>query len=387
MTYNYLCRYTESCACMKKIFILLLLLPLVLLSGCSSDAKVNLPKMSSSNFLNNSSYGNYSAKNKLLDNFVSKKMLTKQGIYTNYHQTNTTKNVATGHELLSESSGLWLEYLVYTHQYKKYRAFYKETKKTFDQGDQFSYRYDASKKKQSNVNATLDDLRIIRSLQMYAQATKNSKYQKEAATRFAKLKSGSIPNGKLVDFYDTKSKKSSTNSSLAYYDLKTLKYFESTSAKEKKYYKSQLKLVQKGYLGDAFPLYASSYSWSSGSYSSKDLNTSEALETILHLSEVGKVKQVTLNWLEQQVKHHKLYNTYSINGTVVDKDQSTGSYALAAMIFANAKDKKMYRYTMKVMWKSQVTDKSSPIYGALGIKHLKQAYSFNNLYGLVASKY
>ena len=381
--------YRKLCVYMKRLFVLLMLLPTIFLAGCSNknDVKVSIPKMSVSDFLDKSDYGDYSNQNKMLDDFVSNKMLTKQGIYTNYHQTKTTKSVATGHELLSESSGLWLEYLVYTHQYKKYREFYKATKRTFDQGEQFSYRYDSKDKKKSNVNATLDDLRIIRSLQMYAEATNSSKYRKEAATRFAKLKSGSIPNGKLVDFYDTKAKKSSTDSSLAYYDFKTLKYFESTSSKEKKYYKNQLNVVQKGYLGDAFPLYASSYSWSQGSYSSKNLNTSEALETVLHLSEVGKVKKVTLNWLEQQVKNHELYNTYSINGSVVDKDQSTGSYALAAMIFANAKNEKMYNYTMNYMWKSQVTDKSSPIYGALGIKHLKQAYSFNNLNGLVASKY
>ncbi|WP_125568661.1 hypothetical protein [Companilactobacillus insicii] len=374
---------------MKKVFIFLILLPIIFLSGCNSNKNVavNVPKMSASDFLDSKDYGNYSTQNKLLDNFVSNKMLTKQGIYTNYRQENAVKKVATGHEMLSESSGLWLEYLVYTHQYKKFRDFYKSTKETFDQGEQFSYRYDSQSKNKSNVNATLDDLRIIRALQMYAQATDNSKYQKEAATRFAQLKSGSIPNGKLVDFYDTKAKKSSSDSSLAYYDFKTLRYFESTSAKGRDYYNNQLKVVQKGYLGDAFPLYASSYSWSQGGYSSKNLNTSEALETILHLAEIGKVKKVTLNWLEQQVKSRKLYNTYSINGSVVDKDQSSGSYALAAMIFANTKNKKMYDYTMNVMWKSQVTDKGSPIYGALGIKHLKQAYSFNNLYGLIASEY
>jgi len=374
---------------MKKIFILLMIMPILFLSGCgkNTDVKVSVPKMNSIDFLNNSDYGSYSAQGNLLDNFITKKMLTKKGIYTNFKQTKSNSQLATGHEMLSESSGLWLEYLVYTKQYKEYREFYEQTKKTFDQGNQFSYRFDPSGNKKSNVNATLDDLRIIRSLQMYAQATKSNKYRKEAATRFAELKSGSIPDGKLVDFYDDKAKKSSSDSSLAYYDLKTLKYFESTSAKEKGYYKKQLEVVKKGYLGDAFPLYASSYSWSQGSYSSKNLNTSEALETILHLSEVGKLKGVTLNWLEEQVKNHKLYNTYSINGSVVNKNQSTGSYALAAMIFANAKDKKMYEYTMNLMWNSQIKDKDSSLYGALGIKHQKQAYSYNNLNGLIASKY
>ena len=62
-------------------------------------------------------------------------------------------------------------------------------------------------------------------------------------------------------------------------------------------------------------------------------------------------------------------------------------FKLKPKIFANANDEEMYQTAMKEMWRSQVTDKDSSIYGALGIKHLKQAYSYNNLYGLLASKY
>lgn len=346
-----------------------------------------MPANKTSDFAKTTNYGNYSQQQKMLVKFIEKKMVTKQGIYTNYSKQKYVANEAKGHEMLSESSGLWLEYLVDTHQYSKFRSFYKETKKTFDQGDQFSYRYTPSTNKKFSVNATLDDLRIIEALQKYADLTNSQKYRKEAATRFARLKKNTMDKGKLASFYDVKSHKASSDSSLAYYDFKILRYFESNNSLDKKMYRQQLAVVKSGYLGDAFPLYANSYNWDSGSYSNSDLNTSEALETILHLSEIGKTKQVTLNWLKRQVENDSLYNTYSVNGSVVDKNYSAGSYALAAEIFALEKEPQMYHKAMKLALKYQITDKSSPMYGGIGIERKKEAYSYNNLTTLVATQY
>ncbi|MGQ2374674.1 hypothetical protein [Companilactobacillus zhachilii] len=357
------------------------------MAGCVKQDTSSIPKQSNNNFTQRSNYGNYSEQQKKLVKFLNNKMLTNQGIYTNYSQQSYMASEARGHELLSESSGLWLQYLAYTHQYKKFRSFYKKTKQTFDQGDQFSYRYTPSKNEKFNVNATLDDLRIIKALQMYADLTKTKAYSKEAATRFSKLQKNTMSEGKIASFYDVKSHKASADGSLAYYDLATLKYFESTSAKNKKMYRDQLSVVQSGFLGDAFPLYAPSYNWQADSYVHGDLNTSEAMETILHLSEVGKVKQVTLNWLKRQVDENTLYNTYSINGSVISKSHSAGSYALAAEIFAVNKNKKMYHKAMKLVWKYQIQDKSSPMYGAIGIERKNEAYSYNNLMALVAAQY
>lgn len=372
---------------MRKKYIIFALLSLFFLTGCSNQESVSMPKQSKDNFTQQSSYGNYSEQQKKLVDFIDNKMLTNQGIYTNYSKQSYVESEARGHELLSESSGLWLQYLAYTHQYKKFRQFYKTTKQTFDQGDQFSYRYTPAKNKKFNVNATLDDLRIIRSLQMYADLTKDKSYAKEAITRFAKLQKNTMSKGKIASFYDDKAHKASVNGSLAYYDLATLKYFESTSAKNKKMYQEQLAVVQSGFLGDAFPLYAPSYNWQADSYDHSNLNTSEALETVLHLSEVGKVKKVTLNWLERQVNENTLYNTYSINGSVISKSHSAGSYALAAEIFAVNKNQKMYHKAMSLVWKYQIKDKSSPMYGAIGIEHKHEAYSYNNLMALVAAQY
>lgn len=370
----------------KKLQTVAMILIFFTLMGCSKqDVKVTIPS-GKSDFVEKSDYGNYSTNEKKLKAFIENKMLTKKGIYTNYRKQSYEKDVARGHELLSESSGMWLQYFAYNHKYSDFRKFYRATKKTFDQKTQFSYRYTPSTNKKFDVNATLDDLRIIKALQIYADETGNKTFKKEAATRFAMLAKNTMSNGKIASFYDVGTKKASVEGSLAYYDFLTLKYFETTT-KQKKMYQKQLAVVKDGYLGDAFPLYSSSYNWQSKSYSDADLNTSEAMETLLHLAEIGKIKKVSLNWLEQQVKNNTLYNSYSVNGNVVSRSHSAGSYANAAMIFATQGDKKMYRQTMKLVWKYQVKDKKSDIYGGIGIKHQNEAYSFNNLTTLLAARY
>lgn len=360
---------------------------MIILTGCSQKTTLKKPTRSSSELVKTTDYSSYDTQEKNLEYFIGKKLVTKKGIYTNYSKQKYVESEARGHEMLSESSGLWLEHLAYTHQYKKFRTFYQQTKDTFDQGDQFSYRYVPAKNKKFSVNATLDDLRIIKALQMYAELTKNKSYHQEAATRFAKLQQRTMKRGKIASFYDNSAHKASTDSALPYYDLLTLRYFESGTAASKKMYQQQLTVVQDGFLGDAFPLYATNYNWQSKSYGKDNLNTSEALETLLHLSEVGKIKKVSLNWLTRQVNNNTLYNSYTNTGSIVDSGHSAGSYALAAEIFATTGNQKMYHKAMNLVWKYQISDKSSPMYGAIGLERKKEAYSYNNLNALIASQY
>jgi predicted small lipoprotein YifL len=366
----------------------MLLTCVLVLAGCGQkQPQTKIPKGESSDLTISTQYHKDQQNVDLLHSFLKDSMIQKAGIYTNFKDDQNKDDVATGHDMLSESSGLWLEYLAQTHQNQAFRDFYKNTKKYFDQGRQFSYRIDGKTKKKSNVNATLDDLRIIRALQIYAQNTNSKKYHREAATRFAMLQTTSIQKDRVLDFYDVHTKKASSKSSLAYYDLATLKYFESVSKKERGYYQKQLKLVQKGYLGDIFPLYAPSFDWKTEQYGTENLNTSEALITVLHLAEIGKMKPETLSWLKMQIDNKKLYNSYTTAGAIANHDQSTGNYALVAMIFAKNDNQEYYQKAMDLVWKSQVQSKKSKIYGALGDAKSNDAYSFNNLLALLTSQY
>ena len=321
----------------------------------------------------------YSENKKLLFTFISKKLLTDKGIYTNYLEKNPENTLATGHEMLSESSGIWLQILNQNKKYSEFKKFYLNMKKTFDQGEQFTYRYNPITNESYDVNATLDDLRIIHALLSYDADTKSDYYAKEASKRFELLKKNTQKNDILLDYYDVNFKEAAKTSSLAYYDFIVLKHYEST-----KTYKKQLSLVKKGFLGKNFPLFYANYNSIKKTYSIQDLNTSEALITLLHLSQIKELPTASSQWLEHQVLKGSLYNKYDVQGNVKDKNQSSANYALASMIFEQIGDEKMRTKALENALNFQVTDKNSEIYGGIGDSFTNETYSFNNLNVLLA---
>ncbi|MFC6180428.1 glycosyl hydrolase family 8 [Lactiplantibacillus daowaiensis] len=365
-----------------------LILPMLLVSGCAKKVTVTTPKQAPTTFATTTTYANATDQRHAhkLAKFIQTGLVTNQGLYTNYLDTKQrTKATATGHEMLSESSGMWLQYLAITHQWTKFRTFYQATKTTFDDHGQFSYRYDPRTKKRYRVNATLDDLRIIRALLAYDQMHQTNTYRHEATTRYQTLVNTSIKDGHLVDYYDMQTKKAASTASLAYFDFKTLKYFEQGTKKGRKAYRDQLTVVKGGYLGDVFPLYAANYQWTTSQYGSVNLNTSEALETLLHLAEIGQLKSTSRRWLIQRLTQNNLQNGYTTTGTVSVTGQSAANYALVAMIFKVVHDRPHYQQAMRAVWKMQVTQPSSTIFGAIGDAKSRQVYLYSNLTALNAA--
>lgn len=324
----------------------------------------------------------YQDQTQALTHFIKTSLVTKAGLYTNIRNDQPRQAVATGHEYLSESSGFWLTHLALSGSAKAFRAFYQQTKTTFDQkAQQFSYRYDPDVSRRYGVNATLDDLRILRALVLFDAVHHTQTYQKEATTRFSRLQKHCLPDGRLLSYYDVTQKKGASSGALAYYDLWTIRYFAGV-----KTYRQALKYVQKGYLGDAFPLYAAAISWSDQRYSETALNTSEALTTLLHLAEVRQLKDSSRNWLISRVTQKQLYNRYSINGTVEDRNQSPANYALAALIFAADNDTTHYNKAMQQVWASQTQQADTRLNGSISQAQADQIYAYNNLTALNAAE-
>lgn len=345
----------------------------------------HLIKIDNANLVKNKKFNNYPEQTQNLVGFIKSNLLIKEGIYTNpFAKVNAhNTNLATGKEMLTESSGMWLQYLIEMDSKDSFQDFYKNTKATFWKNDQFNYRYDPNNKKLSNVNATLDDLRIVRALIMYDQRYKTDFYEKDISEIYNHLKGTAIKDGTVLDYYDPVLKKGSANISLAYYDLDTLRGLEQSKPDQRKY-EQQIKIVEEGYLSDDFPLYASNFNVKSRIYSSNDLNTSEALEVLLHLAQVGKLKNTSQKWLIEKVENKTLFNSYSTQGSPINHDTSVANYALAAQIFKLTNDKKHYQDAMTIIWQSQI--KNGKYKGGLGDVKSRQFYSYNNLNALIAAE-
>ncbi|EKS9954485.1 TPA: hypothetical protein IU311_001475 [Enterococcus faecalis] len=307
--------------------------------------------------------------------------LTKHEFHTK--ETAERKDVATGHELLSESSGLYLRNLAFDTQ-GRFDNFYKQTKDTFYDGVQFSYRIDEQGNKY-NVNASIDDLRIIRSLIEAGGHFKTDQYDQEIKKLGKSFMKTSMKDNILIDFYDSKSKQQSSETSLFYIDLITLGYLYKEFGISADYLQYHYQLIDDGYISDDLPLYQTKFNHQTNKYENNGtLNIIESLLTIVHLSEVGMAKQTSIDFVRKQVQQGTLFNSYDLNGSPVDKNQSAASYAIAALIGVAENDKELYRAAITVLNNFQIMDSSSPIYGGFGDKVTKQVYSYNNLMALLA---
>lgn len=360
---------------MKRFQLLLCgILVIILIQGCASKRdKKSVSNQYPTEFIPSTKYGNEKERANQLAKFVSTQLVTSKGIYSQNQGKRTW---------LSESAGLWLIYLAQSGQKTKFRQAYRQTVSTFENGGLLMYRVQVATGQRSKVNATLDDLRVIRSLGLYAAKAHDERYQNKAIQRFAALKQKVSKNGQLRDFYDTQYQQVSPLTSLAYYDLLTLREYQTKST-----YTKQLQLVQRGYLGAEFPLYAANYDWEKHNYSASELNTSEALLTLLHLAEVGHLKDVSLRWMANQVTNSTLYNRYEISGEVSNWSESAANYAIAARIFAVTKHPRLYQLAMNQVWRFQIQDRRSNLQGGLGDANQNVSYAFNDLQALISTGY
>lgn len=325
----------------------------------------------------------------LMATFLKKKMLNNGSFITNYKVTkNQSKGeLATGHDRLSESSGLWLRHLALTGQQKEFDTFYKETKQHFYKGGQFSYRLNADGSL-SPVNATVDDLRIMRALLEAAAKFNDDRYAKEVDNLLKTFSKQSMQGDVMVDFYDIDKKQASDVISLYYLELQTMGYIYDKMGIDDKYLEYEYNILKDGYISDDFPFYYAQYSYKNNQYVKKDtINVIESLLSILYLAEIGKQKQESIDYIKEAVTTGTLYNSYDLQGNPVDKSQSAASYAIVAMIAREIDDEDLYQKAIQIIHNFQITVPTSPIFGGIGDPTTLEVFSYNNLMALLSYDY
>ncbi|WP_459954284.1 hypothetical protein [Paenibacillus pini] len=326
-------------------------------------------------------------KREKLHQFVIKSLSGPDGVYTNYLDTDQSADVATGHEILSESAGIMMRYYALTKQKEAFEAEWVRTKKNFNLNTGFSYRYSPKQGKKYPLNAAVDDMRIIRALHEGAASFKDSRYTKEADTFGSRFYQYNVKNGYLYDFYDENYKITNSFVTLCYVNLQSLQELPISSTEEQQLMKNMQDIIRNGYLSDDFPFYETRYQYDTKSYSSDHINTVESLLTILELAEVQQQNPASIRYLKEQVKAGTLYGQYTRDGKPTNDIQSTAIYAIAAMIGSELKDRSLYEDSIGRMNEFQVKDESSAFKGGFGDTASKQAYSFDNLMALLAYAY
>lgn len=358
----------------KKVFLLLLLVS-VLLSGCGLEKQVNpiakyAPLQSVRTDLKPLE------EETLCLQFIREKLMEQGGIYTRYLESGAGGKLAAGHEVLLESEGLLLRYAVQIGDSGLYEEIQQYIAEVLQQENYLSYRADENQKPMQ-VNASVDDLRIIRALYEGGDWETGRRYA-------AQLQKNNLKKGLLTDFYTAGDGRTADTMTLCYGDLKAMDYAAKESESWNPIRQKTEEIMLGGYLGDEFPFFQTRYQIKKGKYSSEDISMVESLLTAYHLAEAGKCPQRTLEWLEEKLYGEGIYGKYSIQGEPLETTQSTAIYALCVLIGQQTGNQSITEQAGERMKSFQVLEPNSEIYGAFGTAENLEVYSFDNLMALLA---
>lgn len=137
-------------------------------------------------------------------------------------------------------------------------------------------------------------------------------------------------------------------------------------------YDRYLTIVLNGYLGDALPLYAWAWQPDTGGYlpfegAQPNIDTEEAILTIMHLCEIGHIPQRSISWIRDQLYNQSaLYMSYHTGqGVASDNRECIVAYAMVARIARIIQDENLYNSAINRLLWHQATSRTSAALSAI----------------------
>ncbi|MDU2682831.1 MULTISPECIES: glycosyl hydrolase family 8 [Clostridium] len=320
----------------------------------------------------------------ILNKFINEKLMDEYGgIYTNYNNISTEGDLTKGHDILSESQGMMLNYCLYKNDQEKFNDSFKYIKENmFLKNGLISWRIENNKS--SDVSATIDDLRIARALIIGAEEFDNLKYRYYGIKISNGIYKNLIQENRLIDFHDGYGKSNVTT--LCYLDLYALKLFSLFDDKWNDVYTKSLEIINNGYISDELPLYRKYYDGNIEIFDNEEnIDTLLSILVILNKAEVNEDISKSVDWIKERLKYIGYISTsYNINTLDESKIESTSIYANIAQIAKVINDEELYNMAINKMKNFQVINEKSNIYGSFGNEQTEDVYSYDNLNALLA---
>lgn len=320
---------------------------------------------------------------KVTCDFVTGNMMdNKGGVHTIY---DVSREKTEASDVLSETQGAMLEYAVLRKDRELFdKIFYYITSVMKSHG---LTAWKVTENEPSNVNALLDDLRIVNALvianHLWGGYDERIRNYTDAFVRYG------VNDGHYVDFYDNKYKQYAKRFTLCYGDLQTMSALALRDEELKGPYENAKKLIIEGKISEKFPLYYSWYNYKTNEYEKDNLNMAEAMITLLHLAEADLLQEDTVAWLKEEMDKEGIKARYTVEGKVVDgyNYDSTAIYALVAMIAERIGDKDLQGKALKKMEKMRIVNTSYAYHGAFGLKDGMGITSFDQVMAMLAYEY
>jgi len=309
-------------------------------------------------------------------------------IYTNYLNANSYKDtIASGEDILSESQGLFLLYLL-NRDKKDYfdLCLHWTVNNLYMDNGMFSW-VKRKTSKSEKINALIDDLRIVRALISAYEKWGDERYLKLAKKAAGAIKKYNTQGLIPLDFYDIATKYKANCITVSYLDLYTMKNLAVFDSRWKDIYSNSCEVIKKAKI-EGTGLYKFQYDLDKKAYMvDEEISLIQSVYAMLHLEEVGQSDKQGIEWIwNQYKKHSKLYAAYSSKTFEPVSDiESTALYALTARLLYLSGDIKRAETLLKECEKFRVYKKDSEIYGSFGNDVSMEVNSFDNLQYILSS--
>lgn len=307
------------------------------------------------------------------------------GIYTNYQNSSQTADLSSGHEILSESMGLQLEYARLTNNLQLFNDTSNYIVAHLMDNDILLWRIVEGGDPITDVSATIDDLRIYQTLSLAKkQWPLSNSANRLSDTLEQQLPTRGFSGNYLISYYGA----ADTSVEMAYINLSALTTLAQAQPETQTALDLNKQLLLGSFIGDNLPLYHKSYNPQKGSYADADgkINILDSLMVMLNLAQAGIYAPESIHWLEEKTMSGTLYSYYDAKtGEALDSQESSAAYGLAAQIGAALGNDLLTGNALTQLKKHQNTDAQSTFYGGFGYDN--NAYSYDNLQALLGLVY
>lgn len=311
--------------------------------------------------------------------FIRKHLLHKDGtIRTNLEGKN-------GYQLaLSESLGLWMEYLVAKQDFEGFEEAYETLLRTFVLPEGIIV-WKVENGERAQTNALIDDLRIMKALFAAGKHENRKDFIQTAISIAESLAKYNRKGEYFVDFYDVKHQYANEEITLSYLDRESFRYMVQYGAIDEEMLKNLDEFLNTITLENGF--YPKSYNVRTHTFSFENpVNLIDQLYTAFHLEKAGVKTDEFYEWLKAEFyQNGRLNGRYDRNTKKQAVDYESASvYALTILYSLERNDRSFAKDVYERMVAMRVDDKQSNHYGGYVVNG--ETHSFDNLLPLLAER-
>lgn len=317
-------------------------------------------------------FSGYIKEREALEGFISKYFIDDGFMRTNLVETDQGES-ASGADFLSESAGLLMLYYLSRDKREEFDDQVNILLTHFQNRNQLIKWRIRHGQNRETVNATIDDLRIVKALLRAAEKWGRNDYKSFAEHLSAQLLKHCITKNNLKA-YDSSN---SPQAPWVYYDFEAMRQMGVFDRKWNELAAVNLKNILSRQV-KGLPLYQDNQMPKDNMFP-----TVENLLIMMHLSEVGVKDPQSIAWLKDQLKGKGLFGSYSIEGKPLNTVESPAIYGITAIIARLYGDQELYDLAAAKLKKMQNMIHNEYYGGFIDLKRLS-AFSFDQLFSLLA---